>query len=283
MPPVRPLSPTSLSHLEVMLTDDGSRTLFDRHLNETYHSGCGALSECWYVYLLNSGVMHKLATQRSQPVRVLELGFGTGLGWLLTAACANVHGAELEYVSLEKQLLPVDVLRQIDASGAVAKAMADGWVPREYGLISEIEEHWLQARADAEPADQLLHHVSPGNQLQLFLGDARDFFTSVSQRLASDLRPAPSLSQAVSPRGLPAFDAIYFDAFSPSTSPELWQMDLFNEIAKWLQPNGTLVSYCVSGAVRRLLESCGYLVERLPGPPGGKRQVLCCRPVSPTR
>jgi tRNA U34 5-methylaminomethyl-2-thiouridine-forming methyltransferase MnmC len=35
-----------------------------------------------------------------------------------------------------------------------------------------------------------------------------------------------------------------------------------------------LVSYCVNGQVRRALEQAGFKVMRLPGPPGGKREVL---------
>ena len=33
-------------------------------------------------------------------------------------------------------------------------------------------------------------------------------------------------------------------------------------------------TYCAKGAVRRLLQSVGFTVERLPGPPGGKREIL---------
>ncbi len=122
MPPVRSTIPTRLSHLEIMITDDGSRTLKDLHLNETYHSGCGALAECLYVYLRNSGVERKLAARSAEPVRVLELGFGTGMGWLLTAVAAQGLGSQLEYVSLEKSLLPLDILQQLDAATAIDRA-----------------------------------------------------------------------------------------------------------------------------------------------------------------
>lgn len=37
---------------------------------------------------------------------------------------------------------------------------------------------------------------------------------------------------------------------------------------------GILTTYCAKGAVRRLLQSVGFTVERLPGPPGGKREIL---------
>ena len=253
MPPNRPLTPTSLPHLEVMLTDDGSRTLRDKRLDETFHSGCGALSECWYVYLLNSGILDKLAARPAKPVRVLELGFGTGMGWLITAAAAEAHTAALEYVSLEKELLPADVLAQIDTATATDKAIADGWIPSSFNAMRSIETTWLKHRQTLSPDGEGEHQVSSLNRLQLILGDAQEWLRTASTQ---------------------PFDAVYFDAFSPSTNPELWHEEMFGLVKKLLKPDGKLVSYCVNGSVRRALQSAGFSVERLPGPPGGKREVL---------
>ncbi len=161
MPPDRPLTPTSLPHLDVMLTDDGSRTLRDRELGETFHSGCGALSECWHVYLHNSGILQRLTARDGATVRVLELGFGTGMGWLITAAAAECHEGKLEYVSLEKRLLPADVLAQIDTSSAVATAITAGWIPPEYSIMSSIEKRWLAYRASLPIDPAIEYQVSP--------------------------------------------------------------------------------------------------------------------------
>lgn len=38
--------------------------------------------------------------------------------------------------------------------------------------------------------------------------------------------------------------------------------------------NGILTTYCAKGIIRRLLQAIGFRVERLPGPPGGKREIL---------
>ncbi len=67
------------------------------------------------------------ARANSEPVRVLELGLVPG--WLLvTAAAAEIHRAALDYVSLETDLLPADVLAQIDTAAAVQHGIADGWI-----------------------------------------------------------------------------------------------------------------------------------------------------------
>ena len=40
-----------------------------------------------------------------------------------------------------------------------------------------------------------------------------------------------------------------------------------------LKDNGVLVTYSAKGSVRRAMQSVGFVVERLPGPPG-KREML---------
>ncbi|MCA9134786.1 MAG: hypothetical protein KDA45_16575, partial [Planctomycetales bacterium] len=72
----------------------------------------------------------------------------------------------------------------------------------------------------------------------------------------------------------PGFNAIYFDPFSPETNPELWTESVFRQAADALAPGGSFTSYCVKSAVRRQLQAAGLKVTRLPGPLGGKREVL---------
>lgn len=70
------------------------------------------------------------------------------------------------------------------------------------------------------------------------------------------------------------YDVIYFDAFAPEKQPEMWSQDLFNQLYRILNPGGILTTYCAKGVIRRMLQTAGFTVERLPGPPGGKREIL---------
>lgn len=70
------------------------------------------------------------------------------------------------------------------------------------------------------------------------------------------------------------YDVIYFDAFAPEKQPEMWSQELFDRLYASLNPGGILVTYCAKGVVRRMLQSSGFQMERLPGPPGGKREIL---------
>ncbi|TVZ53016.1 tRNA (5-methylaminomethyl-2-thiouridine)(34)-methyltransferase MnmD [Dokdonia sp. Hel_I_53] len=69
------------------------------------------------------------------------------------------------------------------------------------------------------------------------------------------------------------FDVIYFDAFGPRVQPTLWTEEIFTKMFNALRPSGVLTTYCAQGAARRAMQTVGFQVERLPGPPG-KREML---------
>ena len=69
------------------------------------------------------------------------------------------------------------------------------------------------------------------------------------------------------------YDVIYFDAFSPEKQPEMWTEKVFCTLSNHCSEKAVITTYCAKGAVRRAMQSAGFFVERLPGPPG-KREVL---------
>jgi len=72
----------------------------------------------------------------------------------------------------------------------------------------------------------------------------------------------------------PPFDVVYFDAFAPEKQPEMWDSQLFERLYVNMNKGAILTTYCAKGIVRRMLQSVGFIVERLEGPPGGKREIL---------
>lgn len=72
------------------------------------------------------------------------------------------------------------------------------------------------------------------------------------------------------------FDLIYFDAFSPEKQPQLWTYEIFNRLYENLNNNGVLVTYSAKGEVKRNLQKCGFIIEKLEGPIG-KREMIRAR------
>lgn len=65
---------------------------------------------------------------------------------------------------------------------------------------------------------------------------------------------------------------VYFDAFAPDSTSEMWHKDIFERIYEVMIPGGCLVTFCAKGNIKRMLKTCGFKVEALPGY-AGKREM----------
>lgn len=74
----------------------------------------------------------------------------------------------------------------------------------------------------------------------------------------------------------PTSTVIYFDAFAPDKQADMWSYDLLQAMYNALESAGILVTYCVKGEVRRRMQAIGFIVEKLAGPPHGKRYIMRC-------
>ena len=162
-----------------------------------------------------------------RPLRLFEVGLGTGLNALLTKVAVEQAKRPLYYYSIERYPLEEELASQLNYSGLPT---AD-----------------LRAIHEAPWGEDI--SLSPHFTLHKIQGD---------------------LTASSFPTGL---DLIYFDAFSPESQPELWEEGIFRRLFEASSPGAVLTTYCAKGEVRRRLQRAGFLVERLPGPPG-KREVL---------
>ena len=100
-PPEAPQAP------QRVLTGDGSHTLRVPALDETYHAPAGALAEARHVYV-GEGLAFYWRDTGKDPIRLLEVGFGTGLNALLSLHFARENRVNLHYLALEPHPLPAD-------------------------------------------------------------------------------------------------------------------------------------------------------------------------------
>ncbi|MBD5217937.1 MAG: tRNA (5-methylaminomethyl-2-thiouridine)(34)-methyltransferase MnmD [Bacteroidales bacterium] len=213
--------------ITIETTADGTPTLYRADIDEHYHSVKGALAESRHVYV-ESG--WRKAAETHRPVRVFEVGFGSGLNAAVTASAASEAEIPTEYYSAELYPLPTETAALISKS-----------IPEEY----------LKAFAE-------VNHALWNERIQI-----NPFFMLMKME-------ANLLTMT-----LPAdIDAVYFDAFAPEKQPEMWDEAIFRRLYAAMRPGGILTTYCAKGNIRRMLRQIGFLTERLPGPPGGKREIL---------
>ena len=85
-----------MTNLHFVVTADGSKTIFNPTVGENYHSKHGALQESKHVFV-ESGLRFFLENNSQTEVSVLEVGFGTGLNFLLSAQHCLENKIALNY------------------------------------------------------------------------------------------------------------------------------------------------------------------------------------------
>lgn len=97
------------SNLTFALTDDGSSTIYNAAIGEHYHSRHGAVQESRHVFL-KSGLEYYLDKEQVIKADLLEVGFGTGLNFLLTADYSLARDLEVHYTGIEAYPLPLEMI-----------------------------------------------------------------------------------------------------------------------------------------------------------------------------
>ncbi len=84
--------------MAVIITQDGSHSVYSERFGVTYHSKYGALTESLHVFI-EAGLRFKAAVQ--PQIAVLEVGFGTGLNAFLSWFEAERRNLTVRYTALE--------------------------------------------------------------------------------------------------------------------------------------------------------------------------------------
>lgn len=185
----------------------------------------GGAAEKSFVFLRGNGLPQRMA---GQPFTVAELGFGTGLTFLLTAQLAAQTATPLTFISYELHPL----------------------APAELAVIHQA----LPASLSALSAAFLAHYrPAPGwntlqvatSTLHLYVGDA-----------ATGMRTHPQ----------PA-EAWFLDGFSPVTNPAMWTPELLTQVYAHTVPGGTATTYSAARAVKDALTQAGFTWRREKGFP----------------
>lgn len=170
---------------------------------------------------------------RKKKLTILEVGFGTGLNAILTLLEAQKLKLSINYIGIEKYPLT-------DAE----------FTHLNYASLMECncQEEFLS-----------LHKVA---------WDKKETVVENFQltKIKNDIITFP-FDQ------FPLFDLVYFDAFAPNKQHEVWNKEIFKKIHSQCNQGAVFVTYCAKGIVRRDLQTVGFTMERIPGPPGKKEML----------
>lgn len=175
---------------KLIRTADGSPTLRIPEWNEQYHSTHGAVQEAYHVFI-RAG----LQAMPTGPLRILEMGFGTGLNALITLLEAKEDYTPIHYTALEAFPLGPEL-----------------WSALEYGkYLGHTEASGLYKRLHETPWESF-EPITPGFQLRKLQMD----FLSFRETDMADLVYFDAFGARVQPElwTEPVFQAMY-QALSP--------------------------------------------------------------------
>lgn len=169
---------------------------------------------------------------------IAELGFGTGLNMLAALIAWRESGVEGPLRFTSFEAFPMD-------ADEIARALSA--FPEAAAVAAPFLDAWRAGQREIVIDD--LH-------AEVIIGDAR---------------------QTVGAWG-GAADAWFLDGFSPERNPELWNIDLLQEVGAHTAEGGTAATYTAAGFVRRGLADAGFEVTRIKGY-GRKRHMTQARKI----
>jgi tRNA U34 5-methylaminomethyl-2-thiouridine-forming methyltransferase MnmC len=164
--------------IHIILTGDGSHSLLNTALNETYHSVHGAKRESVHVFV-NHGLEFFRAQHPTETIKIFEVGFGTGLNALLTASYAENNFQKVSYTSIEAFPLEEELLMKLNYAETdeekklFRKLHAALWEKDEqinkYFLLNKIRTTLQEITLSAETFDVIYFDAfAPGKQPELW-------------------------------------------------------------------------------------------------------------------
>jgi tRNA U34 5-methylaminomethyl-2-thiouridine-forming methyltransferase MnmC len=122
--------------LKIVKTTDGSNTIFNSEVGENYHSKHGALQESRHVFL-KSGLEYFLSNNLNTTVSILEVGFGTGLNFLLSAEYCTANQIDLDYTGIEAYPLSPEMIAQTGYNEYIADELWQQFITAYPGSLRE--------------------------------------------------------------------------------------------------------------------------------------------------
>jgi len=222
---------------KIITTADGSKTIQIEEWDEQYHSKHGAIQEANHVFIKH-GLYHFCHSERSEESLVNLSILEIGFG---TGLNAFITYLEAEKLKVNINYVGVEAY-PISAEELSALNYVD--------LLSKENDVFKKLHDVSWEAEHIINKYFSLTKRKQFFEDIQD---------------------------IEKYNLIYFDAFGARVQPELWTETIFKIMFKALKPKGVLVTYSAKGSVRRAMQSVGFIVERLEGPPGKREMLRACK------
>lgn len=147
-------------------TADGSNSLMSEQFGVSYHSKHGAVQETQHVFI-NAAFNHISLPK----VKLLEIGFGTGLNALMTLQNCRKTSKEVEYVAVEAYPVSMETVESLDYH----TMLKDNTLEQPLKTMHQLETHVLteiESNFKFEKRIMLFENIDESNQYDIIYFDA---------------------------------------------------------------------------------------------------------------
>ncbi len=139
----------TINRYNIVQTSDGSLTISDNLLGENFHSTFGAIAESNYIFIKNGLQLFEI-----NEIKILEIGFGTGLNCLLTAINKNKE-QKIIYHSIEKYPLDINILSKLNYTQQlnINSNIYDSIINQQWEIEDEIFENFYLKKIKIDLVD----------------------------------------------------------------------------------------------------------------------------------
>jgi len=220
---------------------NGKTSVRNSALSESMHSSIGPWEEANLIYIGQSCIEERLNPLEVGPLVVYDVGLGIAANALaLIQTTLQKTSGNLHLISFENDLEGLKF--------ALNKSGQFPFLCKIPDLIELVKKNFLlKADPKPDPAPRRFEYKSKSGQT-----------------IQWELRTGDFLHEIAKP--LPPPELIYFDFYSPKSSPQLWSYKVFRQLYEITAPrrqqnqNTTLLTYSSSTAVRSAMILAGFQV-----------------------
>jgi tRNA U34 5-methylaminomethyl-2-thiouridine-forming methyltransferase MnmC len=147
-------------------TADGSNSLMSKQFGVSYHSKHGAVQETQHVFI--NAAFNYISLPK---VKLLEIGFGTGLNALMTLQNCRKTNKEVEYVAVEAYPVSMETVESLDYHSI----LKDNTLEQPLKTMHQLESHVLteiESNFKFEKRIMLFEDIDESNQYDIIYFDA---------------------------------------------------------------------------------------------------------------
>lgn len=209
---------------------------FSQEFNDTYWNTKDPIKQSYEVFCKTAmqAANNLFDKKPNMPLIVLELGFGAGLNFIITANEFLKHykAKKLHFVSIEKNPLSTDKLSKIYQDFKLPLHLSQ----TKDQILMSLEKSKLKIGFNRI---KIYENIT----LDLLIGEAEEMLNQ-------------SEFQA---------HAMYLDGFAPSKNPQMWDINIMNELRRLSDQNCIISTYSAASKVKKVLNQSGFIVKTLSG------------------